>query len=87
MLFLDVAVPIETFYDVLAPFYSHQHPQYTLVDISACCAVRIATLGDVTTAWPSLVLPYHVALGDICGVNWLIFNALMHQELHGSSLS
>ena len=50
MLFLPVAAPVDTLYDVLATFYSHQHPQYTLVDISACCAVRIATLGDVTTA-------------------------------------
>ena len=45
-----VAVPVDTLIDTLAVLYTHQHAQYTLLDISVCCAVRIATLGVITTA-------------------------------------
>ena len=66
MLFMAIAVPVDTLHAVMATFYSHQHPQYTLVDISVCCAIRIATLGHVTT--------FGVAQGDV-GVRLLIFIA------------
>ena len=45
-------------------FYSHQHPQYTFVDISAGSAVRIVTLGDATTAGTATCTPSHDASLD-----------------------
>ena len=59
MLFMAITVTVDTLYGVLATFYSHQHPQYSFVDISACYAARIATLGDVTTARLCNVIKYY----------------------------
>ena len=39
MLFMTVAVRVDTLIDTLAVLYTHQHAHYTLLDISARYAV------------------------------------------------